>query len=464
MALLGVALSVSVAHAEQGDMVYGTMEAKASINTNLETIQANFDELWAALMTQAYLTTSTPRFAGLNLGTASTTTGLLNFYGNAKAFPFGLWSQGADTGSIGWRLPSTMPAGASVVSIDANGYLDYTLLSAFLTPTGAGGSLTVTATGFDGNLETTDNTVQEIAQKFDDFTSAGGYTNLTSFIAQSPWRLFYSDGSGDVKELALGADGEYLKSNGVSVIPSWATPSGAAHDAVTIGSPANGLSLATQVLSLGLASTSTTGALSDTDWDTFNNKVSGPASATDNAIAVFDSTTGKLIKVSGCTINATTNVISCSAADGSRYATLPNNTSAPASATVVNGFYTYLNELYGVENSGTASKVLLENDVDDTPSDGNTAQPASSNSVADHIAASNPHNITKTTVSLGNVDNTSNATERAATAALTNKDLSSATNTFPATLVTGPSSLEIFVLDDCSTATGMATGDLCFEF
>src|SRR3989344_2202009 len=43
------------------------------------------------------------------------------------------------------------------------------------------------------------------------------------------------------------------------------------HDAVTIGT-ANGLSLATQVLSLALASTSTTGALSDTDWDTFNDK------------------------------------------------------------------------------------------------------------------------------------------------------------------------------------------------
>lgn len=42
---------------------------------------------------------------------------------------------------------------------------------------------------------------------------------------------------------------------------------------VSIGSPANGLSItAGQVLSLGLSSTSTTGALSSTDWNTFNNK------------------------------------------------------------------------------------------------------------------------------------------------------------------------------------------------
>lgn len=43
------------------------------------------------------------------------------------------------------------------------------------------------------------------------------------------------------------------------------------HNAVTIGT-ANGLSLSTQVLSLGLASSSANGALSSTDWTTFNNK------------------------------------------------------------------------------------------------------------------------------------------------------------------------------------------------
>lgn len=45
----------------------------------------------------------------------------------------------------------------------------------------------------------------------------------------------------------------------------------ARHSAVTLGT-ANGLSLSTQQLSLGLSSTSTTGALSNTDWNTFNGK------------------------------------------------------------------------------------------------------------------------------------------------------------------------------------------------
>src|SRR3990172_9573409 len=46
------------------------------------------------------------------------------------------------------------------------------------------------------------------------------------------------------------------------------------HPALSIGSPANGLSVvaATQVLSITLASSLLTGALSSTDWTTFNNK------------------------------------------------------------------------------------------------------------------------------------------------------------------------------------------------
>ena len=44
----------------------------------------------------------------------------------------------------------------------------YTLVSA--------ANLTVDASGFDGNLETTDNTVQEIAQAFDDYVAGGSMT------------------------------------------------------------------------------------------------------------------------------------------------------------------------------------------------------------------------------------------------------------------------------------------------
>ncbi|MBA7510898.1 hypothetical protein ES705_02887 [subsurface metagenome] len=55
----------------------------------------------------------------------------------------------------------------------------------------------------------------------------GGYTNLTQFINQTAWRVFYSNADGDVIELPLGADGTFLESNGVAVAPSFGTPTGA---------------------------------------------------------------------------------------------------------------------------------------------------------------------------------------------------------------------------------------------
>jgi len=69
------------------------------------------------------------------------------------------------------------------------------------------------------------------------------------------------------------------------------------HNAVTIGTPANGLSVdANQVLSIGLAATNATGSLSATDWNTFNNK--------QNAL-----TTGNLSVGTGLAVDNTRQVI-----------------------------------------------------------------------------------------------------------------------------------------------------------
>ena len=57
----------------------------------------------------------------------------------------------------------------------------------------------------------------------------------------------------------------------VSANTDVAANTAARHNAVTLGT-ANGLSLSTQELSLGLASSSANGALSSTDWTTFNSK------------------------------------------------------------------------------------------------------------------------------------------------------------------------------------------------
>jgi hypothetical protein len=58
-----------------------------------------------------------------------------------------------------------------------------------------------------------------------DVAGGGGYTNLTQFVSQTPWRIFYSDGSGDVIELALGANGTVLTSAGTASVPTWVASS-----------------------------------------------------------------------------------------------------------------------------------------------------------------------------------------------------------------------------------------------
>lgn len=66
--------------------------------------------------------------------------------------------------------------------------------------------------------------------------ASSGYTNLTQFVDQNTWKVFYSDGSGDVQELALGASGTFLKSNGASSVPTFATPAGSG-DVSKVGTP-----------------------------------------------------------------------------------------------------------------------------------------------------------------------------------------------------------------------------------
>ena len=61
---------------------------------------------------------------------------------------------------------------------------------------------------------------------------------LTQFVGNGNWKVWYSDGSGDVQELALGADGTFLKSNGAALAPSFATPTGSG-DVSKVGTPVN---------------------------------------------------------------------------------------------------------------------------------------------------------------------------------------------------------------------------------
>jgi hypothetical protein len=61
--------------------------------------------------------------------------------------------------------------------------------------------------------------------------SSGTLTNatglpVTSGLTAGNWKVFYSNGSGALQELSLGADGTYLKSNGTAAAPTFDTPAG----------------------------------------------------------------------------------------------------------------------------------------------------------------------------------------------------------------------------------------------
>lgn len=100
---------------------------------------------------------------------------LIKLYG-----PGGFWTSlqaGNAAANRNWRLPIDAPPAAGttrLINVDENTQMGLVDPATFLTPTGSASSLTVTATGFDGNLDTNDNTVQEIAQALDDLVVGSG--------------------------------------------------------------------------------------------------------------------------------------------------------------------------------------------------------------------------------------------------------------------------------------------------
>lgn len=82
------------------------------------------------------------------------------------------------------------------------------------------------------NLSGTNTGDQDISGKAD---KSGA---LTQFVGNTAWRVFYSDTNGDVAELALGADGTFLKSNGAALAPSFSVPAGTG-DVSKVGTPVN---------------------------------------------------------------------------------------------------------------------------------------------------------------------------------------------------------------------------------
>ena len=95
-----------------------------------------------------------------------------------------LTSWGAITPGTGVGAFITTPSSANL----RGALTDESGTGVFLTANGVGAALTVTASGFNGNLATTDDTVQEIAQKLDDLSAVG-------FDATAIDAVTFSDGA-----------------------------------------------------------------------------------------------------------------------------------------------------------------------------------------------------------------------------------------------------------------------------
>ena len=139
-------------------------------------------------------------------------------------------------------------SGTQIADLGAGGGANMTLF----------GGLTGTSASFSSSV--TGNTIVKTGGTSSQFLKADGSVDSSTYLTTSSAASTYVPLT---RTLTINGTAYDLTADRTWTIPT--------HDAVTIGT-ANGLSLSGQVLSLALASTSATGALSSTDWNTFNGK------------------------------------------------------------------------------------------------------------------------------------------------------------------------------------------------
>jgi hypothetical protein len=142
----------------------------------------------------------------------------------------------------------------------------------------------------------------------------------------------------------------YYTEGRVSANTDVAANTAARHAAVTIGT-ANGLSLSTQALSLAAANTTTTGALTSTDWNTFNNKLS-----TATAASTYVPYTGATGNVTIGTNSFTAGVGSFASSGGSDTFAINHSSGSGIALNITkggNGEGLYINKTSGTGNAAT---------------------------------------------------------------------------------------------------------------
>jgi hypothetical protein len=209
----------------QGTAVYNTSQTLATgvgydfdgaspATFTLPSLSTNFNRLYF-IKNRGSATLTVARDGTDNIYTTSSVTSFTLAPGEhaiVRAQGSAIWSAhqviGEVDGSTSNELQTinnTSDATSHTVTLSNSGgtiqFIEGTNITLTTGGTGAAGTLTIASTG-------------------------SGFTNLTQFVSQTAHRLFYSDASGDVQELAFGTSGQYLKANGLTTAPSWDTPAG----------------------------------------------------------------------------------------------------------------------------------------------------------------------------------------------------------------------------------------------
>jgi hypothetical protein len=166
---------------------------------------------------------------------------------------------------------------------------------------------------------------------YDEIPSGGGYTNLTSFVAQTAWRIFYSDGSGDVQELALGDAGKVLTAAGATSVPTWETPISASSTTTFTNKR--------WTARVGSTASSATPAINTDNYDIF--KITALAAAISNASTNLTGTPldGDILEIQ-ITDDGTPRAISWGTSFVATTVSLPTTTTASTTLTVIFQYYT----------------------------------------------------------------------------------------------------------------------------
>lgn len=155
---------------------------------------------------------------------------------------------------------------------------------------------------------------------------------------------------------------------------------------LTLGT-ANGLSIASQVLSLGLSSASTTGALSSTDWTTFNSKGSGTITAVSVASANGFAGTSSGGATPALTLSTTiTGILQGNGTAISAATTIGSGSVVLSAGPTITSLNAGSTQIINVTDPTTAQMAATKNYVDTVASGLNPAQAVTAATIGSNIA------------------------------------------------------------------------------